>query len=161
MLIIGPSGSGKTNALLNLIQKQNNNKLIGKIYLYAKDLSESKYQFLIKKRENARTKNYNDPAAFIEYSNTMDDVYSNINDYSPKRKRKNFIVFDDMVAHIMANKKFQAVIKELFIRCRKLNISLVFISQSYFKTPKGARLQQYTLPNNENSQQKRVTKYCY
>ena len=80
MLIIVPSGSGKTNALLNLIQKQNNNNPIDKIYLYAKDLSEPKYQFLIEKRENAGIKNYNDPTAFIKYSNTMDDVFSNIDD---------------------------------------------------------------------------------
>ena len=83
-LIIGPSGSGKTNALLNLIQKQNNNNPIDKIYLYFKDLSESKYQFLIEKRKNAGIKNYNDPTAFIEYSNTMDDVFSNIDDYNSK-----------------------------------------------------------------------------
>ena len=140
MLIIGPSGSGKTNALLNLIQKQNNDNSINKIYLYAKDLSKPKYQFLIKKRENAGLKNYNDPTAFIEYFSTMDDVYSNIDDYNPKRKRKILIVFDDMIADIMTNKRFQAIIKELFIRCRKLNLSLVFITQSYFKTPKDARL---------------------
>ena len=73
MLIIGPSGSGKTNALLNLIQEDNDN-LIDKIYLYAKDLDEPKYEFLIEKRENARIKNFNDSSAFIEYSNTMDDV---------------------------------------------------------------------------------------
>ena len=66
MLIIGPSGSGKTNALLNLIQKQNNDSPIDKIYLYAKDLSEPKYQLLIKRRENAGIKNYNVPTAFIE-----------------------------------------------------------------------------------------------
>ena len=106
MLIIGPSGSGKTNALLNLIQKQNNKNSIDKIYLYAKDLSELKYQFLIEKRENAGIKNYNDPNAFIEYSNTMDDVYSNIDDYNPKRKRKVLIVFDDVIADIMTNKKY-------------------------------------------------------
>ena len=139
MLIIGPSGSGKTNALLNLIQQDNNN-LFDKIYLYAKDLEEPKYQFLIKNRENAGIKNLNDPNAFIEYSNTMDDVYNNINDYNPKRKRKVLIVFDDMIADIMTNKKFQAIIKELFIRCRKLNISLVFITQSYFSVPKEVRL---------------------
>ena len=106
MLIIGPSESGKTNALLNLIQKQNNKNSIDKIYLYAKDLSELKYQFLIEKRENAGIKNYNDPNAFIEYSNTMDDVYSNIDDYNPKRKRKFLIVFDDVIADIMTNKKY-------------------------------------------------------
>ena len=107
-LIIGPSGSGRTNALLNLIQKQDNDNLIDKIYLYAKDLSEPKYQLLIKKRENAGIKNLNDSSAFIEYSNTMDDVYNNIDDYNLKRKRTNLIVFDDMIDDIMTNKKFQA-----------------------------------------------------
>ena len=70
----------------------------------------------------------------------MDDVYENIDDYNPNRKRKILIVFDDMIADIMTNKKFQAIIKELFIRCRKLNISLVFITQSYFSVPKNVRL---------------------
>ena len=69
----------------------------------------------------------------------MDDNYENINDYNPIRKRKK-IVFDDMIADIITNKKFQAIIKELFIRCRKLNISLVFITQSYFSVPKDVRL---------------------
>ena len=124
----GPSASRKTNALLNLIPKQDNDNLFEKIYLYAKDLSEPKYQFLIKKRENAGIKNLDDPSAFMEYSNTMDDVYNNIDDYNPKRKRKILIVFDDMIADAMTNKKFQAIIKELFIGCRKLNISLVFIT---------------------------------
>ena len=80
VLITGPSGSGKNNALLNLIQKQDNDNLIKKIYLYAKDLRDPKYQFLIKKRENAGIKNLDSPSAFMEYSNTMDDVYDNIND---------------------------------------------------------------------------------
>ena len=70
----------------------------------------------------------------------MDDAYENINDYNPIRKSKKLIVFDDMIAYIMGNKKFQAISKELFIRCRKLNISLVFITQSYFSVPKDARL---------------------
>ena len=95
---------------------------------------------MIKKRENAGIKYLNDPNAFIECSNTMDEVYENINDYNPRRKRKILIVFDDMIADIMTNKKFQAIIKELFIRCRKLNISLVFITQSYFSVPKDVRL---------------------
>ena len=95
MLIIGPSGSGKANALLNLIQKQNNDSPIDKISLYAKVLSEPKYQFLIEKCENARRKNLNDPSAFIEYSSTINDVYNNIDDYNPRRKRKILIVFDD------------------------------------------------------------------
>ena len=70
----------------------------------------------------------------------MDDVYENIDDYNPTRKRKILIVFDGMIADIMSNKKFQAIIKDLFIRCRKLNISLVFITQSYFSVPKDVRL---------------------
>ena len=82
MFIIGPSGSGKTNALLNLIQKQNNDSPIDNMYLYDKDLSEPKYQFLIEKRETAGIKNYNEPTAFIEHSNTMADVYNNIDDYN-------------------------------------------------------------------------------
>ena len=137
ILKIGGSGPGKTNALLNLIKEQDD---IDKIYLYAKDLSEPKYEFLIKKREDAGTKHFSHPNAFIECSNTMDDVYENINDYNPIRKRKKLIVFDDMIADIMTNKRFQAIIKELFIRCRKLNISLVFITQSYFSVPKDVRL---------------------
>ena len=128
ILIIGGSGSGKTNTLLNLINEQND---IDKIYLYARDLSEPKYEYLIKKREDAGIKHVNNPNAFIECSNTMDDVYENINDYNPIRKRKK-IVFDDMIADIMTSEKFQAIIKELFIRCRSLSISLTFITQSYF-----------------------------
>ena len=70
----------------------------------------------------------------------MDDVYNNIDDYNPKRKRKILIVFDDMIADIMTKKRFQVIVKELFIICRKLNISLVFITQSYFSVPKEVRL---------------------
>ena len=137
MLIIGGFGSGKTNASLNLYKEQDD---IGKIYLYAKDLSEPKYEFLIKMRENVGIKRLNDSNSLIQCSNTMDDVYENINDYNPIRKRKKLIVFDDMIADIMGNKKFQAIIKELFIRCRKLNISLVFITQSYLSVPEDVRL---------------------
>ena len=95
---------------------------------------------MIKKRKDAGKKHLNDPNAFIECSNTIDDVYENIHDYNPSRKRKIMIIFDDMIADIMTNKKFQAIIKELFIRCRKLKISLVFITQSYFSVPKDVRL---------------------
>ena len=70
----------------------------------------------------------------------MDDVYNNIDDYNPSRKRKILIVFDDMIADIMSNETFQAIIKELFSRCRKLNTSLVFISQSFFPVRKEVRL---------------------
>ena len=108
--------------------------------MYERDLNKPKYEILIKKRKDAGIKHLNDPNAFIECSNTMDDVYENIHDYNSSRKRKILIVFDDMIADIMTNKKFQAIIKELFIRCRKLNISLVFITQSYFSVPKDVRL---------------------
>ena len=113
---------------------------IDKISLYAKDLSEPQYEFLIKKRENAGIKHINDSNAFIECSNTMDEFYENINDYNPSRQRKILIVFDDIIAEIMSNKKVHAIIKELFIRCRKLNILLVFITQSCFFVPKDVRL---------------------
>ena len=76
----------------------------------------------------------------------MNDVFSNIDDYNTKRKRRVLIVFDDMIADIMTNKKFESIIKQLFIRCGKLNISIAFITQSYFRTPKDA-----TLFINENS----------
>ena len=123
ILIIGGSGSGKTNTLINLINEQND---IDKTYLYARDLSEQKYEYLVKKREDVGIKHLNNQNAFIEYSNTMGDVYENINDYNSSRKRKILIVFGDMIADIMTNRKFQAIIKELFIRCRKLDISLLF-----------------------------------
>ena len=71
-----------------------------------------------------------DPEPFIECSNTMDEVHENIDNYNPSRKRKVLIVFDGIIADIMTNKKFQAIIKELFIRWRKVNILLAFITQS-------------------------------
>ena len=85
LIIVGGSGSGKTNTLLNLIKEQ---KYIDRIYLYTKDLSEPKYEYLIRKREDAGIKHMNDSKAFIECSNTMNDVYENIDNYNPKRKRK-------------------------------------------------------------------------
>ena len=156
ILITGGSGSGKTNTLLNLINEQ---KDIDKIYLYAKDLSESKYEYLIRNRENTGIKHLNDSKAFTECSNTMNDVYENIDDYNPNRKRKILIIFDDMIADIMTSKKFQSLIKELFVRRRKLNIYLVFITQFYFSVPKDVRLNSthYFIMKINN---KRITKYC-
>ena len=136
ILIIGGSGTGKTNALLNLI---NNQQDIDKIYLYAKDPYEDKYQYLINKRERVGINHLNDPKAFIEYSNDMHDVNKNIDNYNPDKENKILIVFDDMIADMFNNKKLNSVLTELFIRGRKLNISLVFISQSYFKIPKDVR----------------------
>ena len=109
------------------------------IYLYAKDSYEDKYQYLINKRESVGLKHFNDPKAFIEYSNDMHDVYKNIDNYNPDKENKILIVFDDMIADMISNKKLNSIVAEPFIRCRKLNISLVFISQSYFKVPKEVR----------------------
>ena len=108
-LVIRPSGSRKTNYLLNKIQTDN--KIIDKIYLYVKDLEEPKYQLLIKKREQAGIKNLQDKNTFTQYSNSMDDIYDDINDYNEKRKRKVLIVFDDMISHVMSNKKAQQGLK--------------------------------------------------
>ena len=137
ILIIGGSGSGKTNVLLNLIENQPD---IDKMYLYAKDPYEAKYQYLINIRAKVGLKCFNDPKAFIEYSNDKCDVYKNINEYNINKERKILIVFDDMIADFIKNKKLNSMLTELFSRGRKLNISLVFITQSYFKVPKDVRL---------------------
>ena len=126
ILIIGGSGSGKTNLLLNLIENQPD---IDKIYLYAKDPHEAKYQYLINIREKVGLKRFNDPKAFIEYSNDMCDVYKNIDEYNIDKEHKILIVFDDIIADIITNKTLNSIVTELFIRGRKLNISLVFIIQ--------------------------------
>ena len=155
ILIIGGSGSGKTNALLNLINNQSD---IDKIYLYAKNPYEKKYQYLINKREKVGLNHFNDPKAFMEYSNDMQDVYKNIEDYIPIKKRKVLIVFDDMIADMINNNKLNPIVTELFIRRRKLNISIVFITQSYFKVPKDVRLNSthffiMKIPNKRELQQ--------
>ena len=128
MLIIGPSGSGKTNTLFHLINNLNKTTPIDKIYLYAKDLAEPKYEFLINNRKNAEINYFNDPTAFIEYSNDMNDVYADISNYNKKCENKVLIVFDDMIDDIEYN------------RGRKMNISIVFITQCYFRALKDARL---------------------
>ena len=156
ILIIGGSGSGKTNALLNLI---NNQPDIDKIYLYAKDPYEKKNQYLINKREKVGLNHFNDPKAFIEYSNDMQDVYKNIEDYNPIKKPKVLIIFDDMIVDMINNNnKLNPIVTELFIRGRKLNISVVFITQSYFKVPKDVRLNStqfliMKIPNKRELQQ--------
>ena len=128
ILIVGGSRLGKTNALLNLI---NNHPDIAEIYLYVKDPYEAKYQYLIKKREKVGRNHFNDLKAFkafMEYSNDMQDVYKNIEDYNPRKKRKILIVFDGTIADMINNKKLNPVLTELFIRGRKINISIVFIT---------------------------------
>ena len=104
---------------------------IDKIYLYAKDPYEAKHQYLINKREGVGINHFNDPKAFIEYSNDMHDVYKNIDEYNLDKENKILIVFDDMISDMINNKKLNSIVTELFniIRGRKLNISLVFITQ--------------------------------
>ena len=122
---------------MNLI---NNQPDIDKIYLYAKDPYETKYQYFINEREKVGLNHFNDPKAFMEYSNDLQDVYKDIDDYNPRKKRKILIAFDDMIADMINNNKLNPIVTELFIRGRKLNISIVFITQSYFKVPKDVRL---------------------
>ena len=137
ILIIRGSGSGKSNLLLNVIENQPD---IDKIDLYAKDPYESKYQYLVNKKEGVDINHFKGPKTFTEYSNGMHDVYKNIDEYNPYKENKILIVFDDIVADMIHNKKLNSIVTELFIRGRKLNNSLVFITQSYFKVPKDLRL---------------------
>ena len=153
ILIIGGSGSGKTNALLNLI---NNQQDIDKIC--KRSICKKKYQYLINKREKLGINYFNDPKAFMEYSNDMQDVYENIEDYNPIKKCKVLMIFDDMIADMINNNKLNPIVTELFIRGRKLNISIIFITQSYFKVPKDVRLNSthffiMKIPNKRELQQ--------
>ena len=155
ILTIGGSRSGKTNTLLNLT---NNQPDIDKIYLYAKDPYEDKYQFLIKKRESIGINHFNDPKAFIEFSNDMEGVQKNINDYNLDKENKTLTVFDDMIADMINSKKLNSIVTELFIRGRKLNIYLGFITQPYFKVPKDVKLNTthfftMRIPNRKELQQ--------
>ena len=131
-MIIGGTGSGKTNTLLKLI---NHEPDIDKIYLYAKDPSEAKNQLLINKRESTGLKYLSDSKAFTEYLNDMDCIHKNIEEHNPNKKQKILTVFDDIIADMLSNKKLNPIITELFIKGKKLNISLVFITQSYFTLP--------------------------
>ena len=88
--------------MLNLI---NNELDIDKNFLYAKDLHEAKYQFLINKRESTDLNHFNDSKAFIKYSNDEDDIYENIEEYNPNKKRKTLIVFDNIITDMLSNKK--------------------------------------------------------
>ena len=142
-LFSGPSVSDKTNYLLNLIQKDP--YIINKIYLYVIDLEEPKYKLLIDKREKAGINFNNDPTAFIEYSNSMDYSLSNIEDYNEKRKRKILIIFDDMISHVMSDKKAQQILNDLFTRCRKLNISLCFFNTIILQCYKRCKIKLYSL----------------
>ena len=155
ILIIGGSRSGKTNLLLNLIENQPD---IDKIYLFAKDPYESKYQYLINKIESVGINHFNDPEAFIDYSNDAHDVYKNNDDYNPDKKNTILIVFDDMIADMIHNTKLNSIVIELFTRGQKFNFSLFFITQSYFKVLKDVRLNTsnffiVNIPNKRELQQ--------
>ena len=106
--------------------------------MYAKGLGE--HEILIKQRKNVGIKHFNDSKAFIQCSNTMDDFMRILMITTQKEINKILTVLDDMIADTMTNKKFHAKIEELFERCKKLNISLVFISQSCFAFLKDVRL---------------------
>ena len=144
IFIIGESGSGSgtesgSYSLFNLISHQPD---IDKMYLYVKDPYESKYKLLTNNRESRGVKYLNDSKAFMKYSNDMDDIYKNIEEYNSNKRGKVLVVFDDKIAHMFSNKKLNSAVRvtELFITGRKLNISLVFITQSYFAAPKNIRL---------------------
>ena len=129
-LIIGASGSGKTNYLLNSIQRDTN--IVDKIYLCSKDLEEPKYKLLIDKREKAGINFNNDPTAFIEYYNFMDDILRNIEDYNKKKKKKR-------------RKKAQQILKDLFIRCKKIKYFYLFFNTILFFSAKRCKIEFYTL----------------
>ena len=110
---------------MNLVNNQSD---IDRISLYAKDPYEAKNQFLINKRESTGLNLFNDLKAFIEYSNDMQDVYKNIDEYNVDKERKMLIFFSDMIADMVNNKKLNSVVTDLFIRGRKLSIYTVFIT---------------------------------
>ena len=113
--------------MFNLISHQRD---IDKIYLYDKDPYEAKYQLLVNKQESTGLEHLNDYKAFIEYSNDMDHIYENIEEYNPKKKCKILTFFDDMIADkTLSNKKLNPIVTESFITSRKLNIFLIFITQ--------------------------------
>ena len=149
------SGSGKTNALLNLVN-------LLKIFLYVKDPYEAKHQFLINKREGTGLKYWNDSKDFIEHSSNIDDIYKKKGSIQSRQKTNIFYfyiyiyIFDDTIADMHNNEKLNIIIKKLFIRETKLNISLIFITQSHFKVPKDVRLKTTHFCIFANSKQTRT-----
>ena len=138
----------------------NNQQDIDKIYLYAKDPYEDKYQYLISKRERVGINHLNDSKAFIEYSNNMHDFDKNIDNYNPDKENKILIVFDDMITDMINNKKLSSIVTESFIRDRKLNISFILITQPYFKVPKDVRNNSTHFFHYEDPKLKRTTTNC-
>ena len=122
--------------MLNLI---NHKPDVDKIYLYAKDPFEAKYLLPINKRETKCLKYLNDSKAFIEYSNDMDNIFKDIEEYNPNKNWEILVVFDEMIADMLSNKKLNPIVTELFIRGKKLTISLAFMAQSFFAVPKNIK----------------------
>ena len=146
ILIIAGSGSGETNALI-----------LTNIYLYVKDPFKSKDQLIINGREKVGIKKLKNTKALIEYPQKTDDVYENLEDHNPTKKIKVLIVFDNVIASMEANKKLCPIVTELFLRGRKINILLAFISQSYFIVSKTIRFHTHyfitKIPNKRELQQ--------
>ena len=156
-LVIGGSGSGKANELLNPINNEPNIDNFY-IYLYAKDLHKVKHQLLTSKRKSTGLKNFSDSRAFIEYADDMDEIYKNIEKYNRNKKRKILIVFNSIIADMLSNENLDPIVTKLFIRGRKSNIYLVFVTQSYFAVPKNFRLNSahyfvMKIPNKRELQQ--------
>ena len=121
------------NGWRNWVQKK---KFILWVNKSAKDTYEAKYQFSINTRESTSLKYLNDSKAFIEYPNDMDDIYKNVKEYHPNKNRKILTVSHGTIPDIISHKKLKATVTELFNRRRKLDISLVFVTESYFAVPK-------------------------
>ena len=119
------SGSRKTNPLINMISWETD---IDKVYLFAKNPKQAKYQLLINKREKTGSKRFNDFKAFIEYSVDMNDIFKNTEQYNLNKNCKISIMFDDVKTDMFCNKKIYPIVTEWFITCKKLNISLVCIT---------------------------------
>ena len=133
ILIIGGSGWGKTNALLNLINNQSD---IDKICLHVKDPYEAKYQFLITKRESTGLKHFNDPKVFIEYSNDMQVVYKNIDEYNVDKERKKLIVFDDMIVDMINNTKLNSIVMSHLLKAENQPFPLFLLHNHTLKFQK-------------------------
>ena len=132
MALIGSSWSGKTNTSLNATNHQPDT---GKINIYAKNPYKEKYQFLINNPEKVGLKKYNDPRAFIAYSNDMQGVYKYIEEYNPNTMQQILLIFDDMIAGIIFNQKLNPVVTKIYIRGRKLNIFLFLLHNYTLKYP--------------------------
>ena len=126
LLITEGSGYGKTNSLFNIISHQTD---IDKIYLYAKDLYEAMYQLLITKREKPALRYCKNSKDFIQYSTDIDDIYENIEEYHLNKKHKILIIFDDMIADMLSNKKLNPIVTELYVMGRKLKYFFCFYKE--------------------------------